>query len=193
MTMITSFALLFILCYLLIAFIATKSDGFIIKNVKTISTRTNNKYLVALSMSSGRGFGNINPNNDNVNPQHSSIPKPNVIVPSKGSQNPNLEKFLMMYTCKICSGRNAHMVSKVAYTSGMVVATCRHCKTKHLIADNERKLDFPVEYGRKIEEYLESKGERVQRVSVSPKDLEDNYLVDEDGVVSLVPKMAGQV
>jgi len=144
----------------------------------------------------GKGFGSTSSSSssdgsDNLSKK--SIPKPNVIVPSKGSQNPNLDKFLMMYTCKICTGRNAHMVSKVAYTHGMVVATCRHCKTKHLIADNERKLDFPIEYGRKIEEYLESKGERVQRMSVSEKDLEDNYLVDEDGVVSLVSKMAGQV
>lgn len=147
-------------------------------------------------MMSGQGFGSSssnNNNNDDDNLTKRSIPKPNVIVPSKGSQNPNLEKFLMMYTCKICTGRNAHMVSKIAYTKGMVVATCRHCTTKHLIADNEQKLDFPKEYGRKIEEYLESKGERVQRVTISAQDLEDNYLVDEDGVVSLVSKMAGQV
>jgi hypothetical protein len=38
------------------------------------------------------------------------IPKPKVIVPSRGKQNTNLEKFLMMYTCKICNGRNAQMV-----------------------------------------------------------------------------------
>ena len=146
------------------------------------------KYHSIIINGGGKGFGS---GDNNISKQ--SIPKPNVIVPSKGSQNPNLDKFLMMYTCKICSGRNAHMVSKIAYSHGMVVATCRHCKTKHLIADNERKLDFPKEYGRKIEEYLESKGERVQRLSVSEKDLEDNYLVDEDGVVSLVSKMAGQV
>jgi len=45
------------------------------------------------------------------------------IVPSKGTLNN--EKFLMMYTCKVCNGRNAHMVSKVAYEEGMVVTTCR--------------------------------------------------------------------
>lgn len=40
-----------------------------------------------------------------------SIPKPNIITPAKGSQHTQLDKFLMMYTCKICSGRNAQMVS----------------------------------------------------------------------------------
>ncbi len=64
------------------------------------------------------------------------IPKPNVITPTTGSPN-NKDKFLMMYTCKLCQGRNANMISKVAYNFGMVVATCRHCKQKHLIADNQ--------------------------------------------------------
>jgi DNL zinc finger len=74
----------------------------------------------------------------------------------------------------------------------MVVSTCRHCKNKHLIADNEGKLDMP-EYGKKIEEYLQSKGETIQRLSITAKDLEDNYLIDKDGILTLVPKVAGQV
>lgn len=36
---------------------------------------------------SGKGFGR-------------SIPRPKVISPSQGKVNPELEKFLMMYTCK---------------------------------------------------------------------------------------------
>lgn len=36
------------------------------------------------SSNTGKGF------------QKNSIPKPNIIVPSQGSQNPHLEKFLMM-------------------------------------------------------------------------------------------------
>ena len=67
------------------------------------------------------------------------IPKPSIITPTTGSPN-NKDKFLMMYTCKLCQGRNANMISKVAYNFGMVVATCRHCKKKHLIADNQVSL-----------------------------------------------------
>lgn len=74
----------------------------------------------------------------------------------------------------------------------MVVSSCRHCKSKHLIADNEGKLDMG-EYGKKIEEYLVQKGENVQKLSITSKDLEDNYLVDQDGVITLVSKAAGQV
>jgi len=117
----------------------------------------------------------------------SNVPKPNVIVPSQGSTDKNIEKFLMMYTCKICNGRNAHMVSKIAYTKGMVVATCRHCKSKHLIADNEGKLDMK-EYGSKIEDYLTAKGEKVQKLSITTDMLEDYSLVDIDGELKIVPK-----
>ena len=44
----------------------------------------------------------------------------------------------------------------------MVVSSCKHCKNKHLIADNEGKMDM-AQYGKKIEEFLESKGEVIQR------------------------------
>lgn len=75
----------------------------------------------------------------------------------------------------------------------MVVSTCKHCKQFHLIADNERKLDMGKDYGPRIEDFLKSKGETVQRLSVSLQELEDNYLVDKDGILSMVPKAAGQV
>lgn len=74
----------------------------------------------------------------------------------------------------------------------MVVSTCRHCKVKHLIADNKGLLDLP-EYGARIGEYLERRGERVQRLTISEQDLEENFLVDDDGQLSLVSKMGGQL
>ena len=127
----------------------------------TIQNKHQNKILTQLK--AGGGFDSR------------SIPKPKVIVPSSGTkQNPNLEKFLMMYTCKICNGRNANMVSKVAYQNGIVIAKCKTCASKHLIADNQKKLDFPTHFGAKIEEYLISKGERVQKLSLTAQELEDN-------------------
>jgi len=63
---------------------------------------------------------------------------------------------------------------------------------RHLIADNQGKLDMP-EYGKKIEEYLSAKGESVQKMTINSDDLEDNYLVDIDGEISLFPKIGGQV
>ncbi len=75
----------------------------------------------------------------------------------------------------------------------MVVSTCRHCKKKHLIADNEGKLDLGKNYGKKIEDYLQEKGESVQKLTITSQELEENYLVDKDGKLSLVPKIAGEV
>lgn len=33
-------------------------------------------------------------------------------------------------------------VDRVAFTEGIVVAKCKHCDAKHLVADNLSKLDF---------------------------------------------------
>ena len=74
----------------------------------------------------------------------------------------------------------------------MVISTCKHCKKLHLIADNEGKLDM-AQYGKKIEDYLAQHGEKVQKLSITPEDLEENYLIDKDGEICLVPKAAGQV
>lgn len=52
-------------------------------------------YVLHIRMTSDKGF----------------MPKPTIISPSNGTNhNSAIEKFLMMYTCKICSGRNAQMV-----------------------------------------------------------------------------------
>lgn len=48
------------------------------------------------------------------------------------------------------------------------------------------------EYGKKIEEYLISQGEDVQKLSVTAADLENNYLVDNNGKLELVSKLSGQ-
>ena len=75
----------------------------------------------------------------------------------------------------------------------MVVSTCKSCKNYHLIADNERKLDMGGDYGKRVDEFLTSKGETVQKLSMSLQELKDNYLVEKDGVLSIVPKNSEQV
>lgn len=117
-------------------------------------------------------------------------PRKDVITPTPGVSS--LDKFLMIYTCLICSGRNAQMVSKVAYNEGMVVSTCKHCSNRHLIADNERKLDMgpdAPEY-RKVEEVLKARGEMVNKLQLTADDLlEGRYFVDKGDVID----MGGQV
>jgi transcription elongation factor Elf1 len=45
-------------------------------------------------------------------------------------------KFQLQYTCKICETRNKHSVTRMAYRNGVVIAVCKGCSSKHLIADN---------------------------------------------------------
>lgn len=123
----------------------------------------------------GQGFGN------NI-PQETS----NSITPGN-VRNDGVERFLMMYTCKMCNTRNAQMISKVAYRGGMVISVCKSCRNKHLIADNENKLDFK-EFGSNIEEYCNKVGKEVQKLNISCLDLVMNHLVDFDGKLTLVPK-----
>mmetsp|Transcript_20684 Transcript_20684/g.43523 ORF Transcript_20684/g.43523 Transcript_20684/m.43523 type:complete len:266 (-) Transcript_20684:275-1072(-) len=54
------------------------------------------------------------------------------------TQHTNLvsPKFQLQYTCKVCSTRNTHSVTRMAYRKGVVIAMCKGCGSKHLIADN---------------------------------------------------------
>lgn len=45
-------------------------------------------------------------------------------------------KFNLSYTCKICDTRNSHSITRLGYNKGVVIAVCKCCDTKHLIADN---------------------------------------------------------
>eukprot|EP00411_Alexandrium_monilatum_P083237 CAMPEP_0175729104 /NCGR_PEP_ID=MMETSP0097-20121207/49635_1 /TAXON_ID=311494 /ORGANISM="Alexandrium monilatum, Strain CCMP3105" /LENGTH=254 /DNA_ID=CAMNT_0017036963 /DNA_START=16 /DNA_END=779 /DNA_ORIENTATION=- len=53
-------------------------------------------------------------------------------------------KFKIMYTCKICDYRNSHMISRIAYNQGIVVATCPGCNSRHLLSDKTGLLDYGV-------------------------------------------------
>jgi len=57
-----------------------------------------------------------------------------------GVQLPLHDKFSLAYTCGRCNARNAIVVSRIAWTSGVVVATCQACRSRHLMADNEGVL-----------------------------------------------------
>ena len=45
-------------------------------------------------------------------------------------------KFQLQYTCKICSTHNSHSISRIGYNHGVVIAICKYCNNRHLIADN---------------------------------------------------------
>ena len=114
-------------------------------------------------------------------------PSDRVIQPNPGTARQK-GKFLFMYTCKICQGRNANMISKLAYYYGTVVATCEKCKSRHMLADNQGRLDFSDEFGPRIDEYLSKKDESVKKLKINGSILKTHNIVDKDGVLTLIPK-----
>ena len=45
-------------------------------------------------------------------------------------------RFLLGYTCRICTHRSYKSISKLAYEKGLVMVLCKKCNNKHLIVDH---------------------------------------------------------
>ncbi len=112
----------------------------------------------------------------------------------------------MLYTCNICEGRNLIQVDRIAFTEGIVVARCKHCDAKHLVADNLSKLDFGAVLGKgakdgeapptgggkvTLEDLLAASGQEAKYLDIKNNpQLAKKYdlVVLEDGTVELAPK-----
>eukprot|EP01040_Poterioochromonas_malhamensis_P012302 gene12301-13455_t len=119
-----------------------------------------------------------------------TLPFNKVISPPYGAKKSGVQKFMMMYTCNMCNHRNAHMIAKIAYEKGMVITTCASCRQRHLIADNQERMDMP-EMPRRVEHLLQNLGQKVQKMHITEDDLERYLIVEKDGELALYPKAVG--
>lgn len=83
----------------------------------------------------------------------------------------------MTFTCKKCSTRSTHKISKQGYHHGTVLIQCPGCKNRHLIADH---LKIFSDERVTLEDILAKKGETLKKAHLEVK-------TSSDGVVEVEP------
>lgn len=66
----------------------------------------------------------------------------------------------MTFTCKVCTARSTHRISKQGYTRGTVLVQCPGCSNRHLIADH---LKIFSDQSVTLEQILKEKGQFVKK------------------------------
>jgi hypothetical protein len=75
-------------------------------------------------------------------------------------ENPDQPSYALVFTCKSCTHRSAHRISKQGYHHGSVLVQCPGCKGRHLIADHLKVFgDSKVT----LEQILAQKGDLLQK------------------------------
>lgn len=66
---------------------------------------------------------------------------PSETPPTRAEQEPSYE---LTFTCKPCTTRSAHRISKQGYHKGAVLITCPECKNRHVISDHLKVRSFII-------------------------------------------------
>lgn len=80
--------------------------------------------------------------------QQSTASTPSRPLPHKPAphRDPNEPIYQLTFTCKVCSERSSHTISKQGYHRGTILITCSGCKNRHLIADHLRVSTLGVKH-----------------------------------------------
>ncbi|CAN0085196.1 unnamed protein product [Ectocarpus fasciculatus] len=74
------------------------------------------------------------------------------------------EKYVIVYTCKVCDHRSAQKISKQGYHHGAVLVRCPSCQNLHLIADHLGTCIFE-DKGWNIESFMKEQGENFNTIT----------------------------
>lgn len=77
--------------------------------------------------------------------------------------------YLITFTCKPCSHRSGHRISKQGYHKGTVLITCPQCRNRHIISDH---LNIFMDTKSTLEDILKRKGQGLKKVVLGEGDLE---------------------
>ncbi|CAO3626809.1 unnamed protein product [Cunninghamella echinulata] len=101
-------------------------------------------------------------NNSDINVNNSNNKERNEKEEPKAEVlNPKHQLFIG-FTCKVCEIRSHYVMSKQAYTKGVVLIQCPECKNRHLIADNLGWFRDETN----VEDLVKEKGEAIRKIIV---------------------------
>jgi protein import protein ZIM17 len=63
-------------------------------------------------------------------------PSTSTTPPESRLERDQVPAYELTFTCKVCSTRSSHRISKQGYHNGTVLISCPGCKNRHLISDH---------------------------------------------------------
>ncbi|KAF2687675.1 zf-DNL-domain-containing protein [Lentithecium fluviatile CBS 122367] len=87
-------------------------------------------------------------------------PSTSTTPPDSRLERDQVPAYELTFTCKVCSTRSSHRLSKQGYHHGTILISCPGCKNRHLISDH---LKIFSDKRVTVEDILREKGDLVKR------------------------------